>query len=332
MRARSVPGSAGFAVHAVSMARRYDEFASYKQDEGSSVRGAPAVGSSTARARRSSGPASRCQKQDPKSPIDWRQDAATRPLGAYHRGGHALRHRHARGAQRGRCLVRQCGVTWAGTRVTTSGGSAASGGSLYTKAAADDGGHAFCIVGYDEDGFIILNSWGEWGSHGLAILTCKDWLTTPWTAGVAQLGVPTTLHRELTGRLASLRRRRQESLARGGPRAAQPRDLALVVDMENNGQLSNHGESRTGKADLEAARHRATRRKRAGAGPSRRTSWVDVALYGTAASCPRTPPPTRPRVGSPRSTTRASSHLRDVGDGHLLHLEVASLRPDLRHP
>jgi hypothetical protein len=42
---------------------------------------------------------------------------------------------------------------------------------------ADKGGHAFVIVGYDDDGLWVHNSWGpEWGSEGYALLPYDDWL------------------------------------------------------------------------------------------------------------------------------------------------------------
>ncbi|MXP64720.1 hypothetical protein E0493_15315 [Roseomonas sp. M0104] len=52
------------------------------------------------------------------------------------------------------------------------------------------GGHAFAIVGYDAEGFWILNSWGpEWGTRGVAHWTYEDWATTMMDAWVLQLGV-----------------------------------------------------------------------------------------------------------------------------------------------
>src|SRR5262249_4262401 len=46
------------------------------------------------------------------------------------------------------------------------------------------------IVGYDEDGFWVLNSWGEtWGDKGTAHWTYGDWATTVMDAWVLQLGV-----------------------------------------------------------------------------------------------------------------------------------------------
>ncbi|AID99931.1 peptidase C1 [Klebsiella variicola] len=53
------------------------------------------------------------------------------------------------------------------------------------------GGHAFALVGFNRDGFIVQNSWGtEWGCGGFAVLSYADWLTNAMDAWVAALGVP----------------------------------------------------------------------------------------------------------------------------------------------
>ncbi|MEM7195358.1 MAG: C1 family peptidase [Pseudomonadota bacterium] len=37
-------------------------------------------------------------------------------------------------------------------------------------------GHAFAIVGYNDNGFVVQNSWGqEWGDRGLAVWSYEDW-------------------------------------------------------------------------------------------------------------------------------------------------------------
>ena len=52
------------------------------------------------------------------------------------------------------------------------------------------GGHAFAIVGYDSEGFWILNSWGpKWGRGGVAHWRYEDWSATVMDAWVLQLGV-----------------------------------------------------------------------------------------------------------------------------------------------
>lgn len=52
------------------------------------------------------------------------------------------------------------------------------------------GGHAFALVGYDAEGFWVLNSWGsEWGRGGVAHWLYEDWAATMMDAWVLQLGV-----------------------------------------------------------------------------------------------------------------------------------------------
>ena len=55
----------------------------------------------------------------------------------------------------------------------------------------DVGGHAFAIVGYTADGFIVQNSWGPtWGYHGFAILPYEDWTRYGTDAWTLALGAP----------------------------------------------------------------------------------------------------------------------------------------------
>src|SRR5262249_10637177 len=52
------------------------------------------------------------------------------------------------------------------------------------------GGHAFAIVGYDDKGFWVLNSWGpKWGKGGIAHWEYADWAENVMDAWVLQLGV-----------------------------------------------------------------------------------------------------------------------------------------------
>ena len=54
------------------------------------------------------------------------------------------------------------------------------------------GGHAFAIVGYDEGGFWVKNSWGAtWGKGGFCRISYDDWLENAYDCWVARLGVPT---------------------------------------------------------------------------------------------------------------------------------------------
>jgi hypothetical protein len=122
----------------------------------------------------------------------------------------------------------------------------------HEEARPADGGHAFVIVGYTPEGFIIQNSWGAaWGTGGYAILTYADWTENAMDCWVAQLGVATAQHRDIA-RSPSLR------MDRGRVQIASDvnlrnRELSpFIIDMENNGRLSASGSFRTQKTDVQA--------------------------------------------------------------------------------
>ena len=61
------------------------------------------------------------------------------------------------------------------------------------------GGHAFALIGFNAQGFILQNSWGNgWGAGGFAVLSYLDWLANAMDAWVVALGVPGVI----AGRLA----------------------------------------------------------------------------------------------------------------------------------
>jgi hypothetical protein len=100
------------------------------------------------------------------------------------------------------------------------------------------GGHAFCLVGYNEVGFLVQNSWGvEWGHRGFATLPYDDWLESGYDAWVARPGVPSVVSERT--------RRKVFSLAGGGLVDAPGPDLVKlarhVVNLGNNGRLSTSG-------------------------------------------------------------------------------------------
>ena len=56
------------------------------------------------------------------------------------------------------------------------------------------GGHAFAFVGYNADGFIVQNSWGDkWGYHGFAVIRYNDWVENGSDAWVAVRGAPVNI-------------------------------------------------------------------------------------------------------------------------------------------
>ena len=114
-------------------------------------------------------------------------------------------------------------------------------------------GHAFAIVGYTEFGFLIQNSWGaEWGTQGMAVLTYDDWLRNAMDCWVVQLGVVTQEHKEIA-KSASLRTDAQGRVALAAGKVLRNREISpFIVNMGNNGLLSNSGTFRTKPDDVRA--------------------------------------------------------------------------------
>ena len=115
------------------------------------------------------------------------------------------------------------------------------------RSGSADGGHAIAIVGYTPQGFVIQNSWGtDWGLDGFAFLPYEDFLMHVTDVWVAQMGVPVTLDLWADDRGIS---------NAGFQRASRSIPLSeirpYVIDVANNGELSDSGEYWTTESDLE---------------------------------------------------------------------------------
>jgi hypothetical protein len=262
-----------------SMARRYDEFRGAEADTGSSLRGALKGWHKHGACRERLWPDLKMPKVPPDPRNDWWIDAVRRPLGAYYRvEPQQIADLHV--------ALDEVGILYA-SAVCHAGwdeGNAARGKvprywAIPRRMARDsDGGHAFVIVGYDERGFIIQNSWGEgWGSRGLARLTYQDWRENAMDCWVVQMGVVTALHLELA-RSPTLR------LAKGKVELAAEEKLRnhelapFIIDMENDGALSTSGDFRTSVGDVKALVSTYLERARSDWGLAPNDS-VDIAVY-----------------------------------------------------
>jgi hypothetical protein len=166
-----------------AMARRYDEWRGENYD-GSSCRGAMKGwhkhGICT----------DRLWPHDPANPDDTLTEARSasaqrRPLGAYFRVNHKdLVAMHA--------AITEVGVLFASATVHPGWDNVGASGIIPTDAMnVDDGGHAFAIVGYDERGYWIQNSWGDrWGKGGCGLIAYDDWMRNASDVWVARLAVP----------------------------------------------------------------------------------------------------------------------------------------------
>jgi hypothetical protein len=169
------------------MARRYDEWRGVDYD-GSSARGAMKGWHKHGVCLEKSWPYTNATA-DPDLTTDRADDAVTRPLGAYFRVNHKdIVAMHAALSEVG-ILYATADVHdgWEEENVDPRTG-------IITYHPRRTGGHAFAIVGFDQGGFWIQNSWGKsWGKKGFGHLSYADWLSNGYDVWVARLGAPICL-------------------------------------------------------------------------------------------------------------------------------------------
>lgn len=265
-----------------SMARRYDEFpGDPNADTGSSLRGAMKGWFKHGACAASLWKTLDMPKPNSDPAKDWWPDAAKRPLGAYYR----IDIKSITDMQN---ALNEVGAIYASAACHAGWDAWKDGikvpkGSYWTipyrKAAIADGGHAFAMIGYTGAGFIIQNSWDtSWATQGRALLTYEDWLDNAMDCWVAQLGVVTDLHVEIAS-APSLRTTAAGVVTLAADETLRNREIdPFIVDMENNGRLSNTGEFRTQQSDLEAliTNHLSEARKKWSLRPN---DVVDIAIY-----------------------------------------------------
>jgi hypothetical protein len=265
-----------------SMARRYDEFPGDPDaDTGSSLRGAmKGWYKHGACADRLWTSEKMPTGQVTKSADDWWLDAVRRPLGAYYRvDTRSVTDMHIALNQTG--ILYASAVCHSGWDEGSSNRSQAKGGYWIIprrKVSLGGGGHAFVIVGYNQDGFIIHNSWGTgWGTKGRAVLPYEDWLDNAMDCWVAQLGVVTDLHLEIAQ--STTLRLEAGKVQLASESSLRKREIGpFIIDMANNGRLSNTGDFRTQESDITAlvTHHLGMARTAWGLG---KNDPVDIAIY-----------------------------------------------------
>ena len=272
------PAVAPFMIY--SMARRYDEFpGAIEEDTGSSLRGAIKGWYKHGVCRADLWRTEKMPAPAPTPEQDWWYEAVRRPLGAYYRVD-------VRSVTDMHVALVETGILYA-SAVCHDGwmtGFPGKKGKLpywlipFRPARPSDGGHAFAIVGYTPEGFIVQNSWGKgWGSGGLALLSYQDWTEHAMDCWVAQIGVVTTQHEELAHATSLREKGKQVVLA--ASKELRNREIApFVVDMENNGKLSKSGDFRTQVSDVKAIADMQI--------PEARKRWglkandpIDIAIY-----------------------------------------------------
>jgi hypothetical protein len=269
-----------------SMARRYDEFPGSTADEGSSLRGALKGWFKHGACRHRLFPGMDMPPAAQRIEDDWWYDAVRRPLGAYYRiDPTQLADMHAALHEVGILYVSSvCHSGWdAGSRQRPRRQRPTRIEDVWEipvqPGEAAHGGHAFAIVGYNERGFLIQNSWGtDWGTHGYAVMSYADWLAHAMDCWVAQLGVVTQDHRDLAKSDTLRRDARSGKVVLASSEVLRHRELApFILNMGNNGALSNSGEFRTTPDDVRAIADVYLTRARADWAPP--DDIVDVCVY-----------------------------------------------------
>lgn len=110
------------------------------------------------------------------------KDARSHTLGAYYRLKPEVVHYNS--------ALNEAGVIVVSAQVH-SGWDSPLQGVIEQREQSNDG-HAFAVVGYDERGFWVQNSWGgKWGNQGLALWRYEDWIENVMDAWVFRLALPT---------------------------------------------------------------------------------------------------------------------------------------------
>jgi len=169
--------------------------------------------------------------------VERAKDARRVTLGTYYRLRHILNDYHAALTEaRAILCTSMIHGGWQSAAVAQAGGRIAFPQDVRDLALI--GAHAFALVGYDTDGFIVLNSWGDdWGGHapvsragddgtwgpnakrtqpllGMALWSYEDWANCVLDAWVLRLQVPT---RHASGFAGGYRSARRSNALRDDP-------------------------------------------------------------------------------------------------------------------
>jgi len=115
--------------------------------------------------------------------IEAAKEARSNGVGAYYRLAPNLSHFHA--------ALNESGVIIVSAKVHSGWNKLKDEKIPYNEDQEVLGGHAFAIVGYNNEGFWVQNSWGKsWASSGLALWRYEDWVENIMDAWIVTLALP----------------------------------------------------------------------------------------------------------------------------------------------
>ncbi|TNE96304.1 MAG: peptidase C1 [Bacteroidetes bacterium] len=116
--------------------------------------------------------------------VEIAKDARSNTIGAYYRLSRRIADFHA--------AINEAGVIFCSARVHSGWSREKILDHRITLSTEKTGGHAFAIVGYNQEGFWIQNSWGRsWGNKGIALWSYEDWQENLIDAWVLSLAIAT---------------------------------------------------------------------------------------------------------------------------------------------
>lgn len=243
------------------LARRYDEWPG-EGYEGSSARGAMKGwvrhGVCLEKSWTSKDRGVECLRKVLRKGLTISDEARATPGGAFYRVQHDdVRNMHAAIAEAGAIyctLMVHSGWDDPGgdakaPRAKVTGSTTIESLPIIQRRGRATDGHAVAIVGYTDVGFVIQNSWGTtWGEKGFALLPYEDFLMHATDVWVMQIGVPLKIDLWEQGRTYA-----DSSAGLSRAHQAVPLDAIrpYVVDVGNNGELSDTGDYWTTPDDIE---------------------------------------------------------------------------------
>ena len=201
------------------MAKRHDEWPGEEYD-GSSLRGAINGWKNMGVCLEDKWPYTLRDKG--KLTIERAEEARRHTIGAYYRLKPEITDFHA--------ALNEAGVIAVSARVHQGWNDPGNGRIRQYKRA--EGGHAFAIVGYTSEGFLVQNSWGKsWGGYhidgkayaGVALWTYEDWISNIMDAWVFRLSLPTP---QIFGMRPTASRSAQEAAGRAEKSPVPRADIA----------------------------------------------------------------------------------------------------------